>query len=66
MDENEKLMLKVRREVFAIAALHGLMSNPNEQNNSPLWPQAFAWCAVQAADALIEELDKQENQHANP
>lgn len=56
----EELIKKVRREGFAIAAMHALLSNPNEQNNTPFWPEAFAKCAVQAADALIAKLDETE------
>lgn len=49
---------KARREMLAAFAMAGLMANSSEQNTSAFWPQAYAKVAVQAADALIAELDK--------
>ncbi len=47
-----------RRERIAVRALAGLLANPNERNDSDTWPEAYAKVAIEAADALIKELDK--------
>lgn len=52
-----------RREYFAAAALGGILANPTsynvpEKSDSKLFPKVTAIIALEMADALIAELDK--------
>ena len=47
-----------KREEFAKAAMQGILSNPSEE--MPQAPQKVAEFAVRNADALIEELNKEQ------
>lgn len=55
--QDDDLSREEKRQIFALAALNGLMSNPGERNDSPLWAEAYAKVSIEAADALIARLD---------
>ena len=44
-----------KREMFAMAAMNGIMSNSNDRYTY----EQLAWHAVAQADALLSELEKQ-------
>ena len=47
-----------KREAFAMAAMQGLLSNPEDTDTSC---ESTAECAVEMADVLIAELNKEPN-----
>jgi hypothetical protein len=54
----DRMTLAKRRDMFAAAALTGLLSNAHNGTLGPTGPSEYPVVALKYADALMKELDK--------